>query len=254
MTAAAPDLEQVRTQAETHLADARERRERLSLDALAGDETAATELAGVEEHIGELERQIERADLAAGEKARRDRIAEAELERKQRAQARREAEAASARREKALREVRASLATLSQAVSRFLQYEAELQDASVRAHVNHIPLAEPIGELIVVKLRDAGIPGEAFTEWIPAAHRKRLLARFAEPDPLTKNGSSDEAGEAAVAVATCTICSHDDRAAIEADLAAGGTLREIEERHGVSRSALSRHRRHNETSKSETAA
>jgi hypothetical protein len=50
------------------------------------------------------------------------------------------------------------------------------------------------------------------------------------------------------------VCGHDDRAMIEADLAAGVTLRELQDRYGVSRSALSRHRRHNGTSESKATA
>ena len=251
------DIEQVRTDAEAELAEARERRERLSLDALRGDEAAAAQLVQVEESIRELERKIVLASLATSEKVRRDRIAEAEAERKRRAQARREAEAAAARREKALQEVRAALGALSATVERFLQYEAQLQDACLRAGERHVALAEPLGELIVDSLRNSGIPGSAFVEWLPAAYRKRLRERFGElppsDDAAAPAAPEVDRGEVAAAVAACTVCAHDDRPAIEADLAAGVTLREIEDRYGVSRSALSRHRRHNETSEPEPA-
>ena len=43
---------------------------------------------------------------------------------------------------------------------------------------------------------------------------------------------------------TCSICIHDDREAIDRALVAGGTLREIAGRYGVSKSALDRHRDH----------
>ena len=241
------DIEQVRTEAEAELAEARERRERLSLDALRGDETAATELVQVEESIRELERKIVLASLAESEKVRRDRIAEAEAERKRRAQARREAEKAAARRQEALDQARAALATLSATVARFLEAEAVHQNACLRAGERHVALAEPFGELVVDSLRNAGIPGSAFVEWQPAAYRKRLRERFGELPP-SASPAAPEAPEPAGAVATCTICTSDARPAIEADLAASVTLREIEERHGVSRSALSRHRRHAEPS------
>ncbi len=40
---------------------------------------------------------------------------------------------------------------------------------------------------------------------------------------------------------TCTICRHPDRAAIEADLRAGITYRDVARRHKISKDALSRH-------------
>ena len=252
------DIEQVRTEAETELADARERRERLSLDALSGNEAAAADLVQVEARIAELERAIVLASLATSEKSRRDRLADEEAERKRRAQARREAEKAAAQRQQALDEARAALGTLSATVARFLEAEAVHQDACLRAGERHVALAEPFGELVVDSLRNAGIPGSAFVEWQPAAYRKRLRERFGElppsDDAAAPAAPEVDRGEVAAAVAACTVCAHDNRAAIEADLAAGVTLREIEVRHGVSRSALSRHKRHNETSESEAGA
>jgi len=40
----------------------------------------------------------------------------------------------------------------------------------------------------------------------------------------------------------CSVCTHPDRAAIDAALVAGGSLRDIAGRHGVSKSAVDRHR------------
>ena len=42
----------------------------------------------------------------------------------------------------------------------------------------------------------------------------------------------------------CTVCSHDDREAIDEALVAGRTLRDIARQHGVSKDAVSRHRSH----------
>lgn len=42
----------------------------------------------------------------------------------------------------------------------------------------------------------------------------------------------------------CSICAHDDREAIEAALQAGETLQVIAEQYGVSKAALSRHKKH----------
>jgi hypothetical protein len=43
---------------------------------------------------------------------------------------------------------------------------------------------------------------------------------------------------------TCTICRHPKRHDIEADLRAGLPYRDVARRHGISKDAASRHRRH----------
>lgn len=50
---------------------------------------------------------------------------------------------------------------------------------------------------------------------------------------------------------TCSICTHEERDAIEKALLAGDSLRRIAERFGTSSTALHRHKQHIETAKTE---
>lgn len=43
---------------------------------------------------------------------------------------------------------------------------------------------------------------------------------------------------------TCTVCSHEDREAIDEAVVSGGSMRDIARRHAVSKDAVARHRAH----------
>jgi hypothetical protein len=81
------DLDALRADAERHLAELREQRARLSLDAI-GDAEIRQELESVESEIASLESEIQRFDLAGTEQARRQTEAEREAEEKRLAAAR----------------------------------------------------------------------------------------------------------------------------------------------------------------------
>jgi hypothetical protein len=235
------ELVQLKADAERELATAKEQREHLSLDALAGVDQAAEELVRVEAEIAALERRIVLASLATAERTRRERVEEERVEREARAQASREAQEAAVNRQRELNAVRAQLASLSAAVKAFLAAEDELQNCSSRAGIHFQPLSESVALLTVISLRDSGLHGDDVFQWIPAAYRKKLLERFPESD--LDHGPEPPLGRSA----QCAVCTHKLLAEVEAALAEGVPLRELEERYGLSRSSLSRHRKHTET-------
>jgi hypothetical protein len=236
MSTTAVDTEQVRAEAEAALQEARIRRERLSLDALAGVEQAAEELVVVEAEIAQFERTIAIASLATAEKTRRDRVAEEESARAARAQAAREAQVAAVERQQKLRAVRVELVSLAAAVSEFLTAEHALQDCSVRAAQPFRPLAPSVSLLTVIALTDAGLPNDVFG-WVPASTRKRLLDAFpAAALELEQPVSEVRTGR------PCTVCEHPEADAINEAIAQGTVLRTIAARFDVTPSALSRHR------------
>jgi hypothetical protein len=118
-----------------------------------------------------------------------------------------------------------------------------LQDCSSRAGIHFQPLSESVALLSVISLRDSGLHGDDVFQWIPAAYRKRLLERFPASD-------LDEDREPARGrSAQCAVFAHEQLAEVDAALAEGVALRELEERYGLSRSSLSRHRKHTETAR-----
>jgi hypothetical protein len=96
MSATAPteqsiDLDALRADAEKHLADLREQRARLSLDAIS-DTEVREELESVEAEIRDTEAELQRFELAADERSRREQEAREQAEAKARARAKREAD------------------------------------------------------------------------------------------------------------------------------------------------------------------
>lgn len=215
------------------LVELRRERAELAADALSGDAPAATRLPLVEARIAELEREAERAEAAAAVLDRREREAAAAAAEEERARMFDGMAALEGRRDAAIMAAVRLAGESAAAAGEAVQLDDEIEGLRRPLGESHRPLRTGLlGDRIAIEYRDAGVQGAA-AEPIRAVWRAALLERWPRPEP--------EKGR----VPLCTVCASPERDAIEAALAAGdGTLRELEERFGVSRSALSRHRAH----------
>jgi hypothetical protein len=237
----------------------RRQRGPLALRVLDGDETAPRELSDLDVRIADAEHQ---RDLEAAAEAERQRLAQQaaqEALRAERARLESALEAKLTRRTAALKAFQTAILTAAALVPDFRTLDDDCHDLSVRLGRPASSLRGSAVELAAVHLSDAGLTApEIELLHVPAASRTRLLEHFGEPPPSEPVGApvapEPGAGGKVAHVAACTVCGHNDRAAIEANLAAGVSLRELEIRYGIARSALSRHRRHGETKDEGSAA
>jgi len=223
--------------ASRELAELRDRRPGMALEALQGSEAARRELAEISERMAALEAELDAAMLAESEVERLARdAAEAAT-----VAAREQQEAESVRldelRHAQLANLQRSATKLGQEAAEVLATDAAFGDLSRALGRPTRAWGELVADLVAVRVRDQ-VPGIGQMGPVFAFRRNQLLEEFAlddEPadDPL-----------AAVAKGRCSVCDHAEADAIQQALVAGESLRTLEERFGVSRSALSRHRQH----------
>ena len=229
--------------AEIELAALRERRRELALDAIVGDVQAKAEMASVSSQISELEDRLDLASLAAereAERAQEAQQAAAEAERK-----RLEAEATrlAGERDAAIRGVQRKAIETGQATAQALRIDAELQGLNGQLGRPPRGISGIVGELVYVHVRDeSGIEIEKVLNF----RRQQLLAEFVLDDGAAVDDSAPDPGksEQRRPGPVCSVCQHQDRAAIEAEIAEGATILDVAARHSLSKSALSRHRQH----------
>ena len=210
----------------------------LALRIAEGDEDAVAELAALDEKIRAEGVRREVAKLAEEERAR---VAADEARRARAAERERmesELEAKRGMRAAALQAFWAGILAAAEHLPSFRELDDECRDLGVTLGRSVPTLRDDAVELALVALQDAGLaPVVGELPRVPAHARRRLLERY----PVAE---ASQGGVEAVTVATCSVCTRADRATIEASLAAGASLREVEEQYGVSRSALSRHAKH----------
>lgn len=213
------------------LALAREQRAELAADAVAGDAVDGAQLDVIEAQIAALERELERSELAAEVLARREReavLAAAEGERHRRVD---ENVRLTAERDALIGETVLAARHTAELAARAIELDNRIWANTVALGGNHHSVASLVGDRIAVELLDAGVQGAIGP--ILSSWRNTLLRAW----PMPEEGKR--------VVASCSICSAVRRDEIEEALAAGtDTLRGLEERFGVSRSALSRHKAH----------
>lgn len=225
-------VESVERDLARELTGLREQRAELAVDAAGDDESALGRLEEIETRIDGLEREVERGRIAAEVLERRQResaLAASEAER-----ARLEAEAGALELE---RDEVIGRAVSASRVAAGLAHEAVEIDRRIEANrrslgTSHRPIeGSMLVDRVSVEFRDLGIQGGF--EPLSASWRRVLVQRWPAP------------AETKATVALCTICAHPQRTEVDAALEAGtDTLRVLEERFNVSRSALSRHRSH----------
>jgi hypothetical protein len=219
------DLEQRETDVRAERDDLLAERGRVSLDAVGDDEAARAEVETIGARVSELDTELELLSLAREERARREQEAAQAAQEAAQAALSAEAERVTAQRDEAVQEALTVAETLARHLEVVLTLDASLQAAVGRGSDAFAGIRAAIVERLLLPLQDAGAQIEGP---ILAGRRKQLL----------------EAWPAPTAVAQCSGCTHDDRPLIDGALAEGVTLRELEERYGLSRSSLSRHRKH----------
>jgi hypothetical protein len=200
--------------------DEKRRRVRsLAPEALAGDADALAELERLEAEIATETRRRELQALAETEQADRERIAAEE-------EAKRQRQAAEEKMAELIVQRDAKLGIVEKSISTLVEAIAAVDDLDVQALVIGQPLGKKWGRVhnlvefrLTYQLRQVNIR-ESGVLW----------------------GNQGREPLAVAAPGHCTVCTHDDREAIETALAGDETLRDFEERFGVSRSTLSRHR------------
>jgi hypothetical protein len=193
--------------------DLEQRRQQLAPEALVGDEAAVAELARIDTELAELRRRDELEQLASDETARRQRIAEEKAAAARRAEQAREKGKLEAKRDEELGRVEKHLAALVAALDAAFLLD---EQAGIIADVlgeRHPRLKSAVETRLSWQLRQSGI------------HL---------PPPYGMHGSES------LVTPDCVVCRHPEREAIEA-VRANSTLRSLEERFAVSKSALSRH-------------
>jgi hypothetical protein len=215
------------------LVELRQERAELAADALGNNEPPSARLLAVEALIAELERDAERAAVAVAILERREREAAAAAAEEEHVRILAEIAALEARREDAIAEAVHLAGESARFAGEAVQADDQVEARRRRLGQSHRSLRSGLlGDRIAIEFRDAGVQGAA-AEPIRAVWRQTLLDRWPRREPEKER------------VALCTVCVSPDRDAIDAALAHGtSTLRELEERYGVSRSALSRHRAH----------
>lgn len=222
-----PDaIDEAVSAARRELADVDRRRPPLALKAVQGDAAAAADLVQLDDLARRLRGTIANAEVARGEQRRRA----AEREQREQAERARELTARTdllaADREHAFRALSAAAARLASVAKAALDAEAAFQAAAVEAGQRPVRLHHLAGQLPLSHLLHAGIPVDP-ADALPAAQRARQIEQW-QPTPDMRPG------------AKCSVCSHPNRAELEAALA-NETQAAIAARFGVSRAAVQRH-------------
>jgi hypothetical protein len=224
------------------LDEALDRRASVALRVFGGDgedEDAKRELVELAGFIDRLEQRIDFANLAAVEAARLEQAAAEEDAAAERARLEGEAVRLEAELLQLVDDVQRAARTTGERAQAAVALGAELGlvlDALGRLRGRQT--SSLLSDLVQVRIRDQA-PDLVFDMPVRAHSRKQLLEAY----PL-----ADEAGDAAAKTGPqCSVCSHEAAGEIQAALDSGEPLRELEQRYGVSKSALSRHRQHNES-------
>jgi hypothetical protein len=235
---------------------ARLRRERppLAVRVLAGDDAARDELDDLDARIADAERTRELEALAGEERERLEREAAREAERLERERREHELQETLERRHEIARNFERRIIAACELLPDFLAADVEAYNLGVGLRRTERRMAEQLAEIVLVHLSDFGLDSDTSGGALPYVRVSVRPETLTEREPVEQSGEPVEPEGDAVTVAACSICGHPARLAIEADLADGVTLRALQERYGVSRSALSRHKRHNGSDEPEPAA
>jgi hypothetical protein len=231
--------------AEVELARLHERRAALALRAFADDDEAAQEELGqVSDRISRLENMIDHAAAAVAEAERQERDAAAAASHAEELRVLGEIERLEAELSTLIGDVQLAARTVGERAAAALAIEGELQE--LRGQVGQGPrsIRPVLEDLISLHIHDQA--GPLSLERVLAGRRAALIAEY----PLTPdadvvvtddNHNAEPTDESRPA---CTVCSHEASGEIQQALDDGVSLRELEAKYSVSRSALSRHRRH----------
>jgi len=242
------------------LSELERRRQALAPEALAGDQAAVDELERIEAELAAEQRREELATLAETETAERERIAIEQEQERQQAEWRKSQGEQEGARDVALAKVERLLAQICGAIGDALAHDAEahrffaLQKPPGELH-SWARLHGPLGMRLGYAIAQAGVRE---VDYFPPSGSKPLVAGETmltnadlPPDLLTLDDSEtegfpefSEAVKKGGGMAVCTVCNHPQLAEITAALERSETLRSLEARYGVTRSALSRHTRH----------
>jgi hypothetical protein len=202
------------------------------------DNEAKKELEDLDGFIDRIERRIDYAERAIVEAEREEREKVALAEEAERARLEEEEIRLQGELDAALRGLVTSASATGRAARAAVEIGSEL--AQVRVALGGNPgrsVSALASDLVTLHVRDQE-PRVDFDTRLHN-HAANLLRReyaVADDAPAPE--------PAAQSVPACTVCASERLAEIEQALAAGETLRAIETKFGVSRSSLSRHRRH----------
>ena len=212
------------------------RRAEIALDVVLGDSAAQTELAEIDERLGDIAIRRELLDLGARERARRE----------EEAQARQEAEriaALNAAGAEAYEQKRAHLLAFAVDLERLTHSARRLIDADDAVN----DLIRELGEKVPATIRDTVVAHTV----LALADIDRATRHRVGDYPDGKDGLRlreqlaewlAEAKATPAAETRCTVCTSPQRAEIEQAVAEGSMSQvKIAERFGLSRSALQRH-------------
>jgi hypothetical protein len=201
------------------------RRRRLAPEVLAGEGTARAELVEIDSAIAEAELRLGLVDAGRAEAAHRAVAEAAQAAADAKAQEEEERDVAIAVRNTRLREFQLVRGALIEKLSALIDADdatSALGEASIR---------NAVVRLVVIAIQDAGVRPTTH-EPVHGGERQRLLEAF----PLVKSEKGEIRREVDRLSPTL-------RAELDARLAAGEPLRDLERAFAVSRSALSRYKR-----------
>lgn len=234
MTVAADQIGGARAVAEVELEALLESRGELAFDAIAGDVRARAAVEGIDMDIASVRSRLGLCDLAEEQAVARARAAQeaAEADERQRLEdetVRLEQELA-----EAVDQMQRSAIETGKAAATAVDLGNQLASVKSSLGLHHgRPCGPMFGELLQVRLRDqCGVL--VFDRRVSNAERLGLLEAY----PII------EADDATTMSRSCSVCSHEALGEIQVALDSGESLRGLEERYGVSRSSLSRHKSH----------
>jgi hypothetical protein len=222
------------------------RRQALSPEALAGDKAAVAELEQVEAQLAALDRREQLRELAETEQADRDRAAaEAETERQRQAwqaEKKKVEDARDAQLGKIEKAIGVLVDLIPQAID--LDSEAERLGRAIDPRFRGGGARKAIEWRLSKRLREVGMADLGFIVG-PTMGSEPLgvVGPTMGSEPLGVVGPTMGSEPLGAAAPSCSVCVSEHRPDIDEALAAGESLRALEERFGVSRSVLSRHRR-----------
>jgi hypothetical protein len=213
----------------------------LSLDVISGDITATARLEGIDLQIGALQARVGLCDLAEQEHAEREQAAAREAAEREQARLERDRDRLQGERDAALRGLQRQAIATGRAAAETCRLDDELQAVHAQLGQSTRGISGVVGDLIYVHVKDeSGIE----IEKVMAGSRAVLLADYPLPDESASVEPAPDPGTQRQPGSACSICSHSQREELEAELEAGGTVRDVAVRFGVSKSALQRHRQH----------